>query len=50
MDESPNFDPAANNSHSLHRLTSQAIVDQADEFVMQQSKRERPTLVNIAID
>lgn len=35
---------------SLHRGHSIAVIEKADEFVTQQSRRERPILINLAID
>ena len=34
---------------SLRLVKSVALMDKADDFVIQQSKRERPILLNIAI-
>mmetsp|Transcript_39660 Transcript_39660/g.51967 ORF Transcript_39660/g.51967 Transcript_39660/m.51967 type:complete len:161 (+) Transcript_39660:2755-3237(+) len=51
MDENPSFNPAgADQNLSLHRGLSQAIMDKADEFAIEQSKREKAILINIAID
>ena len=35
---------------SLRNMKSVALMDKADDFVTQQSKRERPILLNIAIE
>lgn len=34
----------------LHRGVSIAVIEKADEFVTQHSRRERPILINLAID
>ena len=44
-DDDSQFDGPA-----LHRGQSIALMDKADEFVTQQSRRERAILINIAID
>jgi len=43
-------DPNQFDGPALKRGVSLAIMDKADEFVTQQSRRERAILVNIAID
>lgn len=51
MDENPSFDPTETHaSMGLQRGLSLAIMDKADEFAVQQSKREKSILINIAID
>ena len=51
MDENPSFDPTETHaSIGLQRGLSLAIMDKADEFAVQQSKREKSILINIAID
>ena len=46
-----NFDePDQFDGPVLHRGVSLAIIDKADEFVTQQSRRERAVLVNVTID
>lgn len=46
-----NFDePGQFDGPALQRGVSLAIMDKADEFVKQQSRRERAVLINIAID
>ena len=50
MDDNPDFDNNMGEPEGLKRGLSLSIMDKADEFAMDTSKRERAILINIAID
>lgn len=51
MDVNPHFtETMSQSAPGLQRGLSLSIMDKADEFVMETSKRERAILINIAID